>query len=62
LPGLLTEKRGPLPQAPLTLAGAIAPARSLRWCQDQPGAKAPGQRTRPAQGGRCPLLRLGELS
>ncbi len=26
------------------MAGAIAPAKSLHWHQDQPGAKAPGQR------------------
>jgi len=31
-----------------SMAGAIAPAMALRWDQDQPGAKAPGQRpTRP---------------
>jgi len=28
----------------VSLAGAIAPAKSLHWHQDQPGAKAPGQR------------------
>jgi len=34
--------------APASMAGAIAPATAPRWHQDQPGAKAPGQRpTRP---------------
>ena len=33
---------------PASMAGAIAPATALHWHQDQPGAKAPGQRpTRP---------------
>jgi hypothetical protein len=45
------------------MAGAIAPATALRWHQDQPGAKAPGQRPpRPRRAllarrvGRWPLL------
>jgi len=45
------------------MAGAIAPATALRWDQDQPGAKAPGQRPpRPWRAllarrvGRWPLL------
>ena len=37
------------------LAGAIAPATSSRWHQDQPGAKAPGQRPpRPKAGASHP--------
>jgi len=31
-------------ECPVTLAVAIAPATALRWLQDRPGAKAPGQR------------------
>ncbi len=48
--GLPDRKAGnsSAPRALLILAGAIAPAKVLRWDQDQPGAKAPGQRpTRP---------------
>jgi len=40
---------------PHAFAGAIAPATSLRWYQDQPGAKAPGQRPpRPPAGASPP--------
>jgi len=40
-------RRGEWPD-PDAMAGAIAPAKAPRWDQDQPGAKAPGQRpTRP---------------
>ena len=44
--GLPDRKAGnsSAPRALLILAGAIAPAKVLRWDQDQPGAKAPGQR------------------
>ena len=41
-----------------SMAGAIAPAKVLRWHQDQPGAKAPGQRpTRPRRA--LPARRAG---
>ena len=53
--------------ASASMAGAIAPATSPRWDEDQPGAKAPGQRpTRPRRAllarraGRWPLLFPGQ--
>ncbi len=51
------------PGCPVSLAGAIAPATVLRRYQDQPGAKAPGQRPtrprralRPRRVGRWPIV------
>jgi len=37
-----------------SMAGAIAPATSLHWHQDQPGAKAPGQRPPRHRRALCP--------
>ncbi len=58
-------RRGEWPD-PDAMAGAIAPATALHWHQDQPGAKAPGQRpTRPSRAllarrvGRWPFVMPG---
>jgi len=39
-----SRPEGRSPGCPVSQAGAIAPATALRWDQDRPGAKAPGQR------------------
>jgi len=57
-----SRPEGRSPRCPVSLAGAIAPATAPRRDQDQPGAKAPGQRPtrprralRPRRVGRWPL-------